>query len=131
MVSVASFLSVATLGVSVELHHCHGMGGKFSAGACEMSATQSCSMHGTAVKVNAQGTCCESHNFRLTSGDPYAPSIQKLDLYQASKIFSPTIPLFYAGVPYLEVSYPLKFLSHSPPLVYAEHIYLFNSNLLI
>jgi hypothetical protein len=125
------FLAVATLGVTVELHHCHGMGGRFSTSACEMSAAQTCSMHSSAPRLTDQGTCCESHIFTLTSDDPFTPSIQKLDLYQAAKILSPAFSLLYESVPYIKISYPLKFLPHSPPLVLAEHIELLNSNLLI
>lgn len=125
------FPAVATLGIAVELHHCHGLGGSFSTGPCEMSAQQTCSMHSTAARLSTQGTCCESHTFALTSGEPYAPSIQKLSVHQVSKIVSAAAPLISVHFPHIQVSHPLKFLPHAPPRGNAEHIFLLNSSLLI
>jgi hypothetical protein len=128
---VAGFLSWAVVGISIELHHCHGMGGTFSTTACQMSQRETCAMHDSTARVTSTNTCCESHTFSLTSGDPYAPSVQKILQSQTVNVAGPAPFLHYLTFGTSEFSYPLKFLSHSPPPVQRERAYLLHSSLLI
>ncbi|GEM_PF-5793462 len=127
----AGFLSLAVVGVSIELHHCHGMGGTFSTTACEMSTKQACAMHNSTASLSTQEVCCERHTFSLTSGDPFAPSVQKYNQSQLSKILllalprlqAREIPCEFSSVPHLQI--------HSPPPGRGQDIYLLDSALLI
>lgn len=125
------FLSAATMGVAVELHHCHGMRAKFNAGTCEMSGRETCSEHGGAVTLTAQGTCCENHTFTLTSGDPYALSGQKLHENHLSKILNFSLWLSSDDFPDQEPFHTLKFLPNVSALHRIERVYLLNRSLLI
>lgn len=126
-----SFLSAATMGVAVELHHCHGMGGKFNAGTCEMSARETCSEHGGAVMLTAQGTCCENHTFTLTSDDPYAVSGQNVHENHLSKVLNFTLSVSGGAFRDQEFFGTLKLLAHVSPLNHTERVYLLNRSLLI
>lgn len=126
-----SFLSTATMGIAVELHHCHGRGGTFDAGVCEMSAGELCSDQGGADTLTAQGTCCENHTFTLTSGDPYALSGQKLPEYHLSKVLSFTLSLSGGDIPGQAPFNTFEFLPHVSTRHRIERVYLLNRSLLI
>ena len=125
--AVILLLLFTASGVSVTLHYCHGMGGKFSISSCSMSQIKSRIHNFPKVISTSRDPCCENHTFSLTSSDRYNPFLPKIYNERTWKnlhLVSSSLADYFS---FQLIFHPLKFRSRSTAL----GTYLLNSALLI
>ncbi len=129
--AVILFLLFTASGVSVTLHYCHGMGGKFSISSCSMSQIKSRSDNFSKVISTSRDPCCANHTFSLTSSDRYNPFLPKIydeRTWKNLRLVSSSLADYFC---FPLIIHPLKFPSRSTALHTALGTYLLNSALLI